>query len=278
MGSAGRLGYSFTVFAGLCFLFFMPLSLFADGGWEKTETDPDNNIVVYTREVADLPLREFWGEMIVETSLDALVALSRDAENFHRWMHNVEYAGHLEKHENGREFVTYSVLRTPWPVTDRDMVTHARLEQDPDTGEITIRVKGVPERYPEQDEYVRVPKVRGMWRFTPMEDGSVKVVYQARVDPGGLIPGTIASDYSVNTPLETLRGMREMLDNPEYRDAEMKEMGELFNGGGGNPPNPPFFKGGVTTSPGMVLVFWGEDFAGMVLVLKGWGCDGRGLP
>ncbi len=209
----------------ICIFFFFLLFFLFAGNWEKNEEDPEDNIVIYTREVDDSPLREFWGETIVETSLGALVALCRDADAFPEWMHNVDHAEHLEV-LNDIEFVTYTIQSTPWPASDRDMVSYARIDQEPDTKRVTIQVEARPDYYPEQDEYVRIPRMTGMWEFRPIGEGRIKVVYQALVDPGGWIPDGFADAYAVNTPLETLRGLREMIDKPQYRDAQVEGIQE----------------------------------------------------
>lgn len=86
-----RLRYFLVVFFLLVLLF-----LLFGGNWEKSEEDEDDDVVVYTREMDDSPLREFWGETIVEASLGTLVSLCRDADAFPEWMHNVDHAEHLE--------------------------------------------------------------------------------------------------------------------------------------------------------------------------------------
>ncbi len=199
-------------------LILLPAAPFAGDGWEKTAEDEEKNIVVYTRSVADAPLKAFRGETTLSASLGSLVRICEDADAYPEWMYSVKSAKVLEI-INERERITYSRQDTTWPLTDRDLVAYSKIEQDPETKAVTIHMEARPDAYPEQEGHVRVPEGEGKWQFTPKGDGKVAVVYQAHVDPGGCIPAAIASSYAVDTPMETLRGLHEMVEKPEYQDA-----------------------------------------------------------
>lgn len=205
--------------AGLI-VFFLPLTLFAAGNWEKTEEDPENDILVYTRSVEYSPIKEYKGKTTVSATLDALVCLMADAESFPEWMHNVKSSRTLERISD-TERIIYVAQGVPWPMTDRDLVLHSKLRMDPDTRRVTIDVEARPDAYPEQEGYFRIRQMTSMWQFTPKENGKVEVVYTTHVDPGGNIPSQIVNVHTLDTPLNSLLGLREMIQKPAYSEAFM---------------------------------------------------------
>ena len=55
------------------------------------------------------------------------------------------------------------------------------LTQDPETLVVRIDVNAVDGKIPEDDDYVRIPRMNGFWSFTPLADGKVNVVYQGQI-------------------------------------------------------------------------------------------------
>lgn len=199
-------------------LLLLPRLLPAEEGWRKAAEGADKKIVVYTRSVEGSPLKAFRGVTRVKATLGSLINLVKDVDAFPEWMYNAKSAKVLVQISDTERFV-YTTQKSPWPVTDRDMVVYSKLEQDPDTRQVTINLEARPREYPEQEGYVRVPAMIGKWQFTPIGDGFVEIVFEARVNPGGRIPNMLANAFVIDNPLETLSGLKEMIQKPKYRDA-----------------------------------------------------------
>ncbi len=211
----------FLFFLAGCMILFPLMALTADVIWEKTEEDLENDIVVFTRSVEGSSIKAYQGRTTVDETLDALVSLISDTEAFPEWMHNVKRAGTID-FINDTERIVYVAQGTPWPVRDRDLVLYSKLEVDPDTKQVTIYIEARPDAYPEQEGYLRIREMESMWQFTPMEDGMVSVVYETYVDPGGNIPPQVVNLHTLDTPLNSLLGLRRMIKEPRYRDAVME--------------------------------------------------------
>lgn len=206
------------ILAGM--LVLSPLSALAGGAWEKATEDEDMQIVVYTRNVEGSSFKASRGVTTISASLGAIISLISDVNSFPEWMHNVKRSLLVEQISSS-ERITYTAQKLPWPVTDRDTVVYSKFSQDPDTKQIVIRLNARPDAYPEQDGHVRVPQMNGMWQLTPKEGNQVEVIYEIHPDPGGRIPTRVANSSIVDTPLNTLRGMHRMIEDPKYRDARM---------------------------------------------------------
>ena len=112
---------------------------------------------------------------------------------------------------NGAVSHQYSVMATPWPVSDRDNVLRSVLSRDTETGVVEITVTADPDHYPEQPDRVRVRRAKGLWRFEPLSESRTRVTFQMHLEPGGGIPQWMINARVVATPFEALGNLREMV-------------------------------------------------------------------
>jgi len=199
--------------------------VFADASsWKLEATDEDKNIQVYTREVAGSELKEFKGITQIKTSVSALVALLKDKKDATQWMHNIiEYE--VQEEISEVESIVYSVSEAPWPVTNRDSYVRSILTVDAN-GVVTSTMKAEPEYGPLDEEYVRMPSLKGGWTFTPQEEGMVEVVYQVHANPGGSLPNWLVNSIVVETPMETLSNLHEQITQEKYQNQTFAFMEE----------------------------------------------------
>jgi hypothetical protein len=183
-------------------------------GWDLSQNE--NDIQIYTRSVEGSGFKEYKGVMEIKASLASLVALVDDAAAYPRWIHTC-IEGQTLKKINPAASYAYCVNDAPWPVSDRDAVTYHVTRQDAETLSVTISITGVPDFAPERPGLVRVRKIDGFWRFTPLEDGNVRIVYQVHNEPGGNIPQWLANAVVVTQPYRTLVNMQKWVKRPEYR-------------------------------------------------------------
>jgi len=186
--------------------------------WEKVKEDFDAGITVYTRAVAGSSFKEFRAVMQIDTTLSSLVALVEDISACGQWIHTCK-TGRLLKRINGRASYQYTINEAPWPVSDRDAVVYQTISQDPENQSVTVNILGVADYIPPQKDLVRVKKIKGYWRFTPLGGSRVEVVYQVHNDPGGSLPSWLVNSAAVSQPFNTLLNMRKMVNHPKYRKA-----------------------------------------------------------
>ena len=163
---------SICLFSLCFFMVAAPAKSFA---WELAK-DADG-IRVYTRTIPGSGFKEYKAQVTIRSSLSSLVALVDDIGACPKWIDTCA-KGRLLKRINPRESYTYTINHAPWPVSDRDAVVHNIIRQDPGSRIVTIQIKGISDYVPEKPGLVRVKRRKGFWRFTPLEDGSVRVTYQ----------------------------------------------------------------------------------------------------
>jgi hypothetical protein len=188
--------------------------------WELEEEEKDINLQIFTREVAGSNLKEFKGEMLVKTKLSTIAALLLDGQSAPKWMHQCEKFEVVEQID-ALTAVVYFVNGAPWPVSDRDAVVMSVMSQDPETLVLKAEISVVDDLLPEDDDYVRIPHMKGFWLFEPLAEGQVKITYQVHANPGGSLPDWLANSVVVDTPYHTMSNMAEMLKKEKYQQAEV---------------------------------------------------------
>lgn len=178
-------------------------------------------ITVHTREVDGSNFKEYRAVMNIKASLSSLIALVVDIQAYPSWIHTCR-EGKLLKRISPKEIYAYTINSAPWPVSDRDAIVHNTIVQDNKDHSVTIRIIGVPEYIPPQKGLVRVKMIDGYWRFTPVEQSMVQVIYQVHNDPGGDLPAWLVNSIVVSQPYNTLANMQKLVLLPKYRDAEFE--------------------------------------------------------
>jgi len=207
---------TFSLFAntrwlGLCILSFCCISMtpYMDTDW-SLEKDK-NGVKVYTRYVDGWGLKEFKGEVKIKTTLQAVEATLRDAENRGLWMHNTYDTKDLKKVSNN-DIYTYSVVDAPWPVSDRDNITHWDFDRISDKA-FKINMSAAPDYIPEVKGVVRITRLEGHWYAEDLGNGYIKVVQQARSEAGGSVPAWLANSSVVDSPYNTLLNLKNRLES-----------------------------------------------------------------
>jgi hypothetical protein len=111
------------------------------------------------------------------------------------------------------EMLIYDQIHTP-VVSDRDVTIKIRRSAHGD--EFQIRFEAANELGPSpNNDYVRIPVVRGQWTIAPVAGGGSRLVYECYSEPGGTIPAFLVRGaqqseiaHDVNRILGRLGGAR----------------------------------------------------------------------
>lgn len=208
---------------GLLLLIFGNLEA-QESDWElKREKD---NLKVYTRNIAETGIKQLKLHTEMKTSLNSIIALFDDVPANSEWVYSSKLAK-VTKMIAPHHMHYYSVSDFPWPLNDRDLLVDSIVKQDPDTKVVTSRSVALLEGYPEQEGIVRVTIFDAQWTLTPLPGGMVDIIYVVETDPGGNIPVFLTNMFIDRGPIATMRKMREMLQLPKYRDANIDFIEEL---------------------------------------------------
>lgn len=180
-------------------------------------------VKVYYRKTSDI--HELKLATAIKAPLPGIAHLLDDVDKFSTWGYKVSEA-RLVKRVSPTEMYYYAVLDFPWPMSDRDVVLHTKLEQDPHSNAIVSTSVAVAGMVPEKKDVVRIKKTTTKWTITPGTGGWMGVEYYLHSDPGGNLP-----DWAINLaldvgPRETIKKMRETLKGPNYQNTKLAHIKE----------------------------------------------------
>lgn len=193
------------------------VSAVAETAWQLAAEE--EGIRVETREVASSPVKQFRASARIEASLGAVLGVMLDSAACAEWVYRCEDARVL-KHDGFGDSIVYRKINLPWPVSDRDIVMHKIVTNDPGTGAVTIQNTSVPDFLP-RTRYVRIEVSESTYRLLPNADGTVQLTWTQLSDPAGSLPKALVNTMIVTSPLSTLKSLRKLVQRSEYRNAEL---------------------------------------------------------
>ena len=201
----------------LCFFLFPALGFAQNGdGWVfKNEKD---GVKVYYKKTSDV--HEIKMVTSMKATLSGIVQLLNEVENYASWGYKISEARLLRRNSD-KEFYYYSKIDFPWPLSDRDIIVQAKVEQDSVTKRVTSTSHSKPNYLPENKDVVRIKTTTTRWTVVPGTGGWCYIEYYIYSDPAGNIPDWLVNMAIDVGPLETLSRMRNMLQQPKYRTAKL---------------------------------------------------------
>lgn len=191
-------------------------------GWQLRYQDEASETAVYQRERAD-GLPAFRAVTIMNARLSALVAVVLDSARMPEWVYRTRLAEVLVR-DGPTKGVSRVVSAMPWPLSDREAIVAWQLTQDAQTGAVLLAGHGTTAP-PPPPELVRMPSFESRWRFAPRSDGAVEVTFEGHADLGGNMAFAPLRAFAAaavwQAPLETINGLRQMVQRPQYRAAEL---------------------------------------------------------
>lgn len=195
-------------------------ALGSDAEWEVDDwdlvTDRDD-IKVYMAHDNDARIKTFRGVTTLPMEdFTSIGAAFDDYEFVASWLHMVSEIKELERASTFKRQV-YVTTKLPWPVSDRDTPLWVGLEQR-DNYAVYIPFHDMPERMPEKDGFVRIPKMQGFFLFKPLEPGQVKMTFQVVLDPGGYVPAWLANMILRDIPYFSMKRLRRVVNMDKYQN------------------------------------------------------------
>lgn len=175
----------------------------AERQWQLAREE--GGVRVYLAEVPGSKYKAYRGVVTIKGSLAAVQAAQEDVPGSCVWIFSCQQQRLLATEGGVSEL--YTRFKTPWPVKARDSVIQVTTRTDADGG-MTRLLKALPQRLPEEKDFVRVQRVDGRWHLKPLDQGRVEVTYEVHTEPGGSVPSWLANSFVVDAPLQTLQGLR----------------------------------------------------------------------
>jgi hypothetical protein len=193
----------------------------ADEGWRLARSE--DGVSVWKRPEPGSPIEAFRAETVVQSRLAALLTLFYDLDAAPRWLDHTRRVEALERDDQNHSYVLHLETSLPWPLRDRDAVIIGRWWQDPATHVVYLRGHRAPRgSYPGNHDYLRYYDMRSDWTFVPLDGGRVRVIMEGHADPAGSMPKWAVNMLIQESPLRTLRNLRQIIGQQKYQNSHVE--------------------------------------------------------
>jgi ribosome-associated toxin RatA of RatAB toxin-antitoxin module len=204
---------------------FFPFLILAQAAEWKLKKEQDD-LRVYTRKTENSGIQEIKVNFTVDASLTSITALLNDVAAMPQWIYACAETRVL-KRLSPTEMIYYGRVEFPLTMNDRDYVLQSKLRQDPKTKVVHLTSNNIGGYVAPIEKRVRVPKLLNKWRIQPLSAERVQIEYQLATDPGGSIPSWLINLAIDKGPLQSIKGLKEMVQQPKYRDAKLAYIKDL---------------------------------------------------
>lgn len=211
----------YSIAGKICFLFISALIMVqgnAQNSWQLKTSK--NGINVYTSTNTDSKIKSVKVECLLHATLTQLAAVISDIKTNDQWAYRTKNCTVL-KQINPADLYYYAEIEMPWPVENRDYISHLKLSQNPVNRVMLIETENVPSFIPPKKDIVRIMQSVTKWVVSPQDDHTLKVEYTLFTDPGGNLPAWLINMFTIDGPLESFQKLREQLKKPAYVNAQI---------------------------------------------------------
>lgn len=178
-----------------------------------------NGVKVYYKKTSEV--YELKMTTSVKTSTDGIIKLLSEIEHFPNWIYSVK-SSKLVRRVSDTESFYYILLDFPWPLNDRDMIMHSKLEVDKERGIIYSRSSAAPNLLPPVEDVTRITHADLEWKLFQPKNGFLYFEYTNHTDPAGKIPDWLINLVLEKGPMESIRKMKTFVEKEDYVKAKVK--------------------------------------------------------
>ncbi|MGV3601308.1 MAG: START domain-containing protein [Dyadobacter fermentans] len=180
----------------------------AQDGWRRVAKR--DGIQVYAKTVTDSKIKAMKAECALDAGVEDVVALLLDVNAAGQWVCHTKSCRLIRRISN-TELFYHTEVSLPWPLDNRDFVTHLKVIRNATSDVVTVDAPAVPGVLPVKEGIVRVTHSVNRWHIRPLPNGKTWVEYMLQVDPGGHIPAHVVNMFASRAPIETFQNMRKVL-------------------------------------------------------------------
>lgn len=169
-----------------------------------------NGIKVYLSDVAGSSFKAIKVECTLTGSYARLIAILTNVSGLRNWVYHNKTSYTL-KQNSPLDFIYYSETSMPWPLSNRDVILHLKINTDSLPRFLSIKGYNEPRFFPVIPGIVRVPHYKAAWTVTMPDAKSVHISYILEIDPGGSLPAWLANSFADKGPFGTFSNLAEML-------------------------------------------------------------------
>ena len=191
-------------------------NLAAEEKWNFIEKD--QGVTIYSRKLAAHAESEFKGTRIYNQPVEVIGAVLADIPSYPRWFFNCIQASKIpDRTSSNLNFLLYIVVKTPWPLWNRDVIYTTETRVDIVSGKIMVWGTAVQETLiPLKQKHVRVTDSALEWVLERLDDNRTMVSFTKRINVGGSIGSYLSDAGCRKTIFESLVNLAHIAADPQY--------------------------------------------------------------
>lgn len=167
-------------------------------------------IRVYAKSLPHSKVKAMKAECALDARVNEVITLLMDVQAAEKWVCHTKSC-RLVRSVSENELFYHTEVNLPWPLDNRDFVTHLKVIRDPESEVVKVDAPAVPGMVPVRSGVVRINRSLNQWVIRPLPGNKVWVEYTLQVDPGGHIPAHVVNMFACRAPIETFQNMRREL-------------------------------------------------------------------
>ncbi len=203
---------SLALLLSMCFITF-----FVNGQETKfTFLKEKNGIKVFQRKSLTDGVNELLIQTTFNSKLSTIVEVFNDIEAYPQWVYKSNKS-FLVKTIKPNEVEYYNNLDFPFPLHDRDIIIHNKIDQNKSNKILTSVSYATKGDISSLSNTVRIVDFNSKWTFTPLKD-HIFGEYIIKSSPGGSIPIWLINLAIDEGPIQTILNLKKRLQIQKYKD------------------------------------------------------------
>jgi len=211
----------YNLFMKILILWAGLFSLLLASSWNLVKEK--EGVSVYTREVNGSDFLEFKGVVEVPAPLDAVVAFLYDIPRTPEWINDCDFGMTLEEVSFYDNYI-YQTFDLPFPVSDRALILHSILTYTEEGARLDSVASNDFCKHRDDERCMMIKKhkqlyiqqSKGVYRLISLDQNRTKIIWRLHTEPGGYIPSWLANSLVVALPFNSLKALRELVQEPRY--------------------------------------------------------------
>ena len=171
-----------------------------------------DGVKVFACDAENTKIKSLKTILSVRATLPRLIDMVLNVNDYDKWQYNTINA-HILKQISETEMVYYTEVVAPWPISNRDLVVHLKIESDGNSGITIISANSIPDYIPEKKGIVRVPMSKSQWIIKPVDQSSLSIEFVMLINPGGSVPAWMINMVAAEAPYESFRNFKKKLES-----------------------------------------------------------------
>jgi hypothetical protein len=180
----------------------------ADKGWKETEHN--EGISNYTKEIKGSDLNAYMGICVVDSSLETIYSVLSNVPEHIKWITFCSTASYLEKQSINDSYQYYD-FNVPWPFLNRDMVVHCTTKIDWQMGKIVINTEAVKDPIvPIKKGHLRITDSKQKWVLEQIAPNKTKITFVSVTTLKDPVPRILNRLISQVIPSSSLKNLKKI--------------------------------------------------------------------